>query len=206
MTGKPTRPRARGLAKLTSVTAAGAERAAERLSELLGREILLDATGVHFGGSARLLDLVGGPGAAVAGVYLRMGEEITGHVMLLFELEEARSLVDQLLELEPGTTQELDELGRSALGEVGNITASSFLNELGDAVKIELHLSPPEVVEELAGALLNSVLADVASLGGDILILETVFIEAGSQVKGFVLLTPDPESLTVLLDRLVEAA
>lgn len=206
MSRTPTHRTGHGLAKLTAVAAMGADRAARGLSELLGREVVLDATGVHFGNSARLLDLVGGPGAPVAGIYLQMGEEIRGHVMLLFTLEQARMLVDQLLELAPGTTQELDELGYSALGEVGNITAAAFLNELGDLIDVEMHLSPPTVMEEIAGALLDSVLTEVAMQGGDILILETVLIQSGSQIKGFILITPEPDSLAFLMERLMEAA
>ncbi|MEE9278148.1 MAG: chemotaxis protein CheX [Dehalococcoidia bacterium] len=202
MSGRRT---AHGLAKFTAVAAVGADRAAHGLTELLGHEVVLDATGVHFGGSSRLFELVGGPGVTVVGVYLRMGGRITGHVMLLFELEQARSMVDQLLELEAGTTEELDDLAYSALGEVGNITAAAFLNELGNAVDIDMRLSPPTVMEEMAGALLDSVLAEIAYLGGETLILETVFIQAGTQIRGFILIAPDPDSLSILMDHLAAA-
>lgn len=199
-------PTALGLAQLTAVAARGAGKAAAGLSELVGEEILLDATGVHTGNSARLLDLVGGPGASVAGVYLSIGDQITGHVMLLFTRDEAAVLVDQLMGQEPGTTTELDEMAQSALGEVGNITAAAFLNELGDTIDCEIHPSPPQVVEEIAGALLDTVLTEVALDGGDMLILETVLTQAGNAVRGFILLTPDPSSLEFLMQRLQAAA
>ena len=149
---------------------------------------------------------MGGPGEPVAGVYLSIGGEITGHVMLLFTLDQAALLVDQLLEQEPGTTTELDEMAQSALGEVGNIVASAFLNELGDAIDCPIQPSPPQVIEEIAGALLDSVLTEVAMQGGQMLILETVLIQAGTAIKGFILITPDPPSLTTLMSRLQAVA
>ena len=200
------RVKGRSLAHLTAIAARGGERAAAGLSALVGREIAVDATGIHLGGTARLLDLIGGPEAPVAGVYLAIGDSIRGHIMLLFTLEQAFRLVDQLLEAEPGATRELDPMSQSALGEVGNITGAAFLNELGDAIGIELHPSPPTVVLELAGALLDSVLTEISALGGDVLVVETVFREAQEQIQGFILITPEPEALQVILDRLQEAA
>lgn len=208
MTPPPTQRRrtAHGLARLTGVAALGADRAAQGLSDLLGREIDLDATGVHFGSSSRALDLIGGPDAAAVGIYLSMDTGITGHVMLFFTLDQAYQLVDQLLELAPGTTTELDEMAISALGEVGNITAGAFLTELGDATAIAIHPSPPSVMVDLAGALLNSLLAEIAAQGGEVLVVETVFQEAGSAIRGFILITPDPPSVEILMDRLLERA
>ena len=206
MTHRRGSPTAFGLAELTAVAARGAVRAAAGLSELVGKEILLDATGVHSGTNTRMLDLVGGPESPVVGIYLSIGDEITGHLMMLFTREEAGLLVDQLLDQEPGTTRTLDEMAQSALGEVGNITAAAFLNELGDTIKTEIHPSPPQVVEDVAEALLDSVLTEVAMQGGEMLILETVLTQAGTTVKGFILLTPDPPSLALLMDRLQAAA
>ena len=194
------------IARLSAIAARGSDRAAAGLSDLLGREIDLDATGVHFGSASRLLDLIGGPAAPVAGIYLGMGPEVTGHVMLLFTIEEAQRLVDQLLDQARGTTVDLDEMACSALGEVGNITAAAFLNELGDAVGIPIHPTPPQVMQDLAGALLNSILAEVAALGGDVMVVETVFYEQAEQIRGFILITPDPASLQVILNRLQAAA
>ena len=206
MTNRRGSPTAYGLAELTAVAARGAGRAAAGLSELVGKEILLDATGVHSGSSTRMLDLVGGAEAPVVGIYLAFGGEITGHVMMLFTRDEAGMLVDQLLGQDPGTTTTLDEMARSALGEVGNITAAAFLNELGDTIDTEIHPSPPQVVEDLAGALLDSVLTEVAMQGGEMLILETVLTQSGTAIKSFILLTPDPPSLEILMDRLQAAA
>ena len=206
MTNRRGSPTAYGLAELTAVAARGAGRAAAGLSELVGKEILLDATGVHSGSSTRMLDLVGGAEAPVVGIDLAFGGEITGHVMMLFTRDEAGMLVDQLLGQDPGTTTTLDEMARSALGEVGNITAAAFLNELGDTIDTEIHPSPPQVVEDLAGALLDSVLTEVAMQGGEMLILETVLTQSGTAIKSFILLTPDPPSLEILMDRLQAAA
>ena len=49
-------------------------------------------------------------------------------------------------------------------------------------------------------------LAEVAYQGGEMLILETVFIQEGTEITGFILLTPNPSSLQKLMDGLMAAA
>ncbi len=190
---------------LGDIAARGAARAAEQLTEMLGRPISVEATGMHYGDSARLMPLVGGADAAVTAVYLAMGDEIRGHIMLLFTVEQAHQLVDQLLEQEPGTTKFLDPMAESALGEVGSITSAAFLNELGDAAGIQIHPSPPTVVVDLAGALVDSVLTEISQLGGELLVVETGFRQGDTRIDGFILLTPEPSSLRLLLERLRKA-
>lgn len=201
-----TRGKSASLAALSAVAARGAVKAAEQLSEMLGRPISVETTGIVFGGTQRLMPLVGGADAAVAAVYLGMGPTIKGHVMLLFTVAQAHVLVDWLMDEAPGTTQELDDMGESALGEVGNITSAAFLNELGNATGVGMHPSPPTVIVDLAGALVDSVLTEVTAQGGELALVETSFREEQSEIEGFILLMPEPESFDTLLSLLQDAA
>ena len=63
----------------------------------------------------------------------------------------------KLLGVEAGT-----EVGDSALGEIGNILGTSYLNALSMMTGLSLLPSPPMLVTDLLGAIVASVLAQTA--------------------------------------------
>jgi chemotaxis protein CheC len=105
--------------------------------------------------------------------------------------------------MEP-TSNELDydELELSALQEAGNVTISAFLNELGTHLNEPVMPTPPQVVVEMAGAVLDAVLLDLVSDADQVLAAKTTFSEGGQAIDGTLLVLPRADSLRVLLDAL----
>ena len=68
----------------------------------------------------------------VAGVYLPISGDIQGAALLIFPKETTFTLSDLLVRRPPGTTQELTELDKSALKEVGNIITGNYFTVLGN--------------------------------------------------------------------------
>lgn len=177
-------------AQLDHLSEVGAKRAAAGLSQLLDRNISVTTNHAATGGIAEMYELLGGEDARVAGIYLVMTGDLSGHIMLLFPERNALDMVDLLLEQPPGTSQEFDEMALSALGEVGNITAAAFLNTYSDNTGLTIHPSPPVPVLEMASALVNTLLVEVAATGGELGMIETLFRDAESLAKGVVLIAP----------------
>lgn len=147
--------------------------------------------------------IAGGPAAVVVGVYVGIQGDLSGHLMLLFPSAAAQRFVDILFEQPPGTCNELDAMALSALAEAGNICASHFLSALGDHTGLKVLPTAPTVVNDMAGAILQAVVADLY-LGGDVaLVVETDFQSKGptaqNGVKGHFLLMPDQESMARLV-------
>jgi len=186
------------LGTLTAVAREGALRAGRGLSGLMGQEITIHIPSVRMGTWADACQAVGGDEAVVLGAYLTMAGEITGHVMLLFPETRALDCVDLMCGQPTGTTTEADDFARSAIGELGNIVGSAFVNALGDEVNLVLHPSPPTVVNDIAIALVQSVYAEILAQGGDVAMIDTIFEDAGGNTAGLLIVAPDPAGLELL--------
>ena len=159
-----------------------------------------------------VLAMAGGPESIVLAVYVGITGSLQGHALLLFSPSDAHRLAGILLAglLGPGelpmesTTDPLqyDELELSALQEAGNVTISAFLNELGTHLHEPVMPTPPQVVIEMAGAVLDAVLLDLVNDGDQVLAAKTTFSEGGRDIDGSLFVLPRADSLRVLLDAL----
>ncbi len=187
---------------LTTVAKDGAFRAGRGLSGLMGQEIQIHVPNVRSGTKADACDAVGGEESIVLGAYLSISGDITGHVMLLFPVQRALECVDLMCGQAVGTSTEPDELAESAIGELGNIVGSAFVNALADHANLILHPSPPTVINDMAIALVESVYAEVLSQGGDVVMMDAIFEDHSGRTAGLLIVAPDPVSI----DRLQKVA
>jgi len=181
------------LERIVTQALAGSSRS---LSQMTTGEIQLLAPQLSFVRLENLPALAGGPAAVVVGVYLAITGELQGHVVLLFRPENARGLVDLLLGQPPGTCRELDEIARSALAEVGNVCGSAFMNALADRTGLKVKPSPPVVMEDMAGAILDAVVVQLSITDEEALVISTSFNGA---LPGHFLLMPDNRSMARLV-------
>jgi chemotaxis protein CheC len=188
------------------------KRAGEAMGSMSGQVIEVQTPMLRRCSAADVLAMAGGADAVVLAVYLGINGSLRGHSLLLFSPADAHRLADILLAglLGPGelpmeaTTDPLafDELELSALQESGNVTISAFLNELGMHLHEPVTPTPPQVVIEMAGAVLDAVLLDLVSDADQVLAAKTTFSEGGRAIDGTLLVLPRAESLPVLLEAL----
>jgi chemotaxis protein CheC len=162
--------------------------------------------------AADVLEMAGGAESVVLAIYLGITGSLQGHALLLFAPPDAHRLAQILLAglLGPGelpfdpTADELvfDELEASALQEAGNITISAFLNEIGMHLHEPVQPTPPQLIIEMAGAVLDAVLLDLVTEADQVLAAKTTFSEGGRAIDGTMFVLPRPDSLQVLLDAL----
>lgn len=186
------------VATLSTVARDGAIRAGRGLSGLMGQKIAIHVPNVRMGTKADACDAVGGEESIVLGAYLGISGDITGHVMLLFPVARALECVDLMCGQPPGTTTVPDELAQSAIGELGNIVGSAFVNALADKVNLILHPSPPTIVHDMAIALVETVYAEVLSQGGDVAMIDTEFEDQKGRSAGLLIIAPDPSCMEQL--------
>lgn len=188
------------VARLTGVAKDGALRAGRGLSGLMGQEITIHVPSVRLGTKADACDAVGGPEALVLGAYLTISGDVSGHVMLLFPEKRALECVDVMCGQAPGTTTEIDEMAASAIGELGNIVGSAFINALADDINLVLHPSTPTVVNDMAVALVQTVYAEILAQGGEVVMIDTIFEDSVGRSAGLLIVAPDPASFGKLLE------
>ena len=162
------------------------------LSQMAGQEIKISRMEFKKVPVKDVSALFGGPEALIIAVYLEISGKTNGQMVVVYEPQVAYDLIDLLLSQSQGTTRELSEMERSTLGEVGNIMGSFFLNYISDTTGIRFQPSPPAVMMDMAGAILDATLAGLMEFSDDIYIMETVFGTNDRQVAGTFLVIPDP--------------
>ncbi len=188
------------------------KRAGEALGSMSGQVIEVQTPQLQRCTAADVLTMAGGPESIVLAVYVRILGSLQGHALLLFSPSDAHRLAQILLAglLGPGelpmesTTDPLsyDELELSALQEAGNVTISAFLNEIGMHLHEPVQPTPPQIVIEMAGAVLDAVLLDLVNDADQVLAARTTFSEGGRAIDGTLFVLPRADSLRVLLDAL----
>lgn len=179
----------------------GTERAMAGLSEMIGEDIEVAELTMTQVPVDEIPSLFGGPETEAVGIYLTVTGSADGHLMLMYEPRIAYAFIDLLMGDAPGTTASLDDMGRSALGEMGNIIGAFFLNAISDATGLSLQPSVPEVMTDMAGALFDVVSSEVLLRNDQTDLAETTFRAKGHDVSGVFLVLPTE----ALLDALVAA-
>ena len=187
------------LATWTTLVAKGTTNAMRSLSGLLGVEIDVGSFALKRVPLPEIANLVGGPEEISVGIYLTVSGGADGQMLLMYDPRTACSFVDMLMMQPEGSTVVLGPMEESALGEMGNVTGASFLNVLADAAGLQLLPSPPVVITDMAGALLDVIAADVSLTQDHAFIAETTFTAPDRQIAGVFFVIPSQALLRVLL-------
>ncbi|MHB8959145.1 MAG: hypothetical protein ACYDAN_05925 [Candidatus Limnocylindrales bacterium] len=181
--------------------------AGRALAEMSGQAVQVVATEVARTSARSVVDAAGGAGTVVVGIYLGITGSVDGHALLILRPDGARQLAGLLLEgfvaphvadLDEMGEPRLDELELSALCEVGNVTVGAFLNEVGRHLEQPVVVTVPAAVSDMAGAILDAVLADLTTDADEVLAARTSFINNGDTIEGAVLVLPRQASLVAL--------
>jgi chemotaxis protein CheC len=135
-------------------------------------------------------NLIGKSDDRIIAVYLLFTGNTSGHILLAFQPQTAYELIDMAMGVSAGTTHSMGEMERSVLGEMGNIVGTFFLNGVADCVGLRLMPSPPAVVEDMAGALIDSVLAEAFDQNESLFVIKLLFSSTGQEIEGRFLVLP----------------
>ena len=185
---------------LSEVGNIGAGHAATALSQLIKKKIMISVPEVRVIELKDVPNLIGDSSSIVAGIIMNVLGDISAKILLLLTRESALSLADMLLQKKVGSSKVLSEVGNSAIKETGNILAGAYMNALNEFLGVMLLPSVPNLVFDLASAVLTSISEGFEGMSNKILSIETQFSEANDKaIKGYLLLIPDIPSVKVLL-------
>ena len=185
----------------TGLVAGGITHAISGLGDLVGEEVRTTFISPRTMPAPEVNELIGGPETDMVAIHLAVKGEATGHILVMFKPETAFDLVNLLLDRPPDTKGELDELSISTMGEMGNVMGAYFLSALGDTTGVQLMPSPPTVMMDMAGAVIDAAVADIMLESDEILVVETRFGTTNQQIHGIFLVLPNPQLKEVLLER-----
>ena len=186
--------------ELSAIIQAGFENAANGLERMIGVEIAIGSPSVKSVPINQIANVVGGPEMDAVGIYLRLEGDLEGQVMLIFPYEKALELVDLMLERERGESQVLGSMERSALAEIGNLTGTFFVNAMDEILGLGGRPSPPAVMVDMLGSILDVILATMGAFGQDVLMFTTCFYVGERTASSDFWIIPDPSTLKKLYD------
>lgn len=137
-------------------------------------------------------DLLGGAELPVVGIYIESHGDIGLTILFVLSMDSAYKLISALL---PGSQGELDEMGQSALMEVGNILTGSYLNALSMMTNSRMMPSPPKIAVDMSGAIISTVIAEARIVDDEVVILKTSLNSLQSNISGHILILPERGSL-----------
>ncbi len=164
------------------------------LSEMLhGKLFRLEVPDVRILRFEETAEYIGGLDQVVAGVFIHISGDIAGHMAFIIPVESAAVLVKLLLGEDVNSTQDVfDEIGRSALAELGNIMITSYLNALSALTNLVMKPSIPGLAIDMAGAVWESILAG-ALVDDEVTLIRTEFSAEGVEIQGNIILLPEED-------------
>ena len=180
----------------------GTGNAATALSSMLGCPVRIDMPEVRIMGYNEAIEWIGGPEVITAGVLVHMFGEINGIMLSVQQLDFVNLVLERMVDRTVSSYEELTELDRSALVEVGNIMISTFINALSGLADITTKLTVPAFAVDMQGAILTVPMAEFGGQSDYIMTIGANFICQQRQVPCRLLLSPDIRSLNFLLKKL----
>jgi len=171
------------------------KKAAEGFSGMIGQQLSITQPEVKMLPFTEIPNALGGPEAEAAGIYLRCDGDIPAQFMLILPYEKAFEICDMLFERPIGETEQLGSLERSALAEVGNLTGTFFMNSIAATTGLKLLPTPPAVMVDMVGAILDIIVATTGGVSDSVLVLKTAFQFNDREVKADFWVIPDQKTL-----------
>lgn len=180
----------------------GAGNAITALAKMLNKKVDMDVPKVKVMKFKDVSEILGGAEIPVVGLLLNVEGDIKGSIMFILKSDAACTLVNILMERNIEDCSEFNEMEISALQEVGNILASSYLSSISSLTGLSIMPSVPELAIDMAGAILSVPAIQFGAVGDSVLYIETGFFEGSTRVVGDFFLVPDIDSYMVLLKSL----
>jgi chemotaxis protein CheC len=172
----------------------GAGHAATALSKLLDKPVDMLVPKVRMVAFEDIAESVGGAEKVVIAIFLRVEGATPGNLFFILTLDSAKKLLRNLVGIEVVDDEHYTEMELSALCEIGNILAGSYLSSLADFTNLYMSPTVPALAIDMAGAVLSYGLLQFGQMGDSALLIDTKFLDGNDEVEGHFFLIPDPES------------
>lgn len=140
----------------------------------------------------------------IVGIFLEVQNDISGSMMFLMRLDSAHYLVNRLMGGmggSEGSEGEFSEMELSAMKEIGNIIAGSYLSALSTMTNLVITPSVPYIAVDMAAAILSVPAIQFGQFGDNALLIETEFGD-DVMMEGYFILLPDEDSYDKILQSL----
>ena len=179
----------------------GAGNATTAIASMLGVKVDMKVPNVKFMNVSDMGGALGDEEAMVVGIFLEVELDVNGSMMFIMDMDSAHFLVNSLMMRDQSYQEDFDEMDLSAIKEIGNIIAASYLSALSGLTNMTISPSVPYLCIDMAAAILSVPAIQFGVMGDNALMIQTEFGD-DYQVKGNFILMPDEESYDKILKSL----
>ena len=178
----------------------GSGNAATALSQLLNRKIDMNVPAINIISFQDILDKIGGEDLVV-GVIVRVLGDVPGSMLYVIDKDSALNIIASLT---GEVSEEISEMGDSALCEIGNIISGAYLNAIAMLTNLLILPSVPAIAKDMLGAILSTTFIESGQYDEYVLDIESIFSqgENSEKIGGQFYFIPMPGSLEKILKKL----
>ena len=179
----------------------GAGNAATAISNMLNLKIDMSVPQVELMPVERITTAIGAEDEVIVGIMLGVEMDIDGSMMFLLDMKSAHHLVNRLMMRDLSYDKDFDEMDLSALKEIGNIIASSYLSARAGLTNMTISPTVPFVTVDMAAAILSVPAVMFGMMGDNALLIKTEIGDEES-ISGYFILMPEEDSFKKILTSL----
>ncbi|MFP8955234.1 chemotaxis protein CheC [Natrialbaceae archaeon A-CW3] len=179
----------------------GAEEVARTATTLTGIETSVEIRRLNFVSLETIPESVSNE--RLVGVAFEFDGTPSGYLLFLFDEESAHEIVDAMVPMETDDDGEsFDEMGKSAIKELGNIMASGFLDGWANVLDTTIDHSTPEFIHDIGAAAVDPVIIQLGENQEFAFVFDTHVVADGREFDCEVYAIPDEDDLERALNDL----
>ncbi len=191
------------LSALCEIGNIGSGNAASSLSAMLGQPININVPKISILDYGEVADNFGGPETMMVGLLLCMNGDVNGMMMFLLQKEFAHLTLNALLGEDLQDFSDVGEMELSAMKEIGNIMAASYVNAMASMTGLAVDITVPDICIDMVGAILSVPAIHYANISDKIIFIENKFsAETVNDASSYVLMIPEVDSLNQIMTTL----
>lgn len=179
----------------------GAGNATTALSQMMNMKIDMSVPKVALVPITEIAGMIGSEETIIVGILLGMEGDVQGMMMFLLTEKSAQTIIGTLLGSAVDVANGIGEIEFSALSEIGNIIAGSYLSALSSLTGLTVFPTVPSLCVDMAGAILSVPAIEYGKIGDQVLFIETVLGE-DDFLNGYIVMVPELESYGKILTSL----
>lgn len=179
----------------------GAGNAATAFSQFLDSKIEMNVPSVEVVAVTDIPEVTGNIEQKIVAVLLKVRGEAPGEILFLLDEQSVERILNVILDKKIDL-QVLEEIEISAIKEIGNILAGSYLSSLNQVTNFNLRQSEAAFAYDMAGAILSSAMISLETMSDHTLLIETHFLSGKYKLEGYFFFIPEPGSLKKILKML----
>lgn len=179
----------------------GAGNATTAVAQMLGTRLDMEVPKVELMLASELGGAICNEEEEIVGIFLEVQGDIDGSMMFLMKMKSAHIIVNRLMMRDVEYSEPFSEMDLSALKEIGNIIAASYLSALATLTQMKIVPSVPHISVDMAAAILSVPAIMFGQYGDNALFIETEFGDE-KEMQGYFILMPEQDSYAKILNAL----